>query len=85
MEFIPYLGPILSLIPAVIIGLGISWKIAAGMVILYVCIQQTENNFLVPYIMSRSLDLSPFFVFIVMIIGGALGGILGIILAIPMA
>lgn len=85
MEFIPYIGPLLALIPAVIIGLGISWKVAAAITILYIVIQQIENNFLVPYIMSRSLDLSPFFVFIVMLIGGTLGGILGIILAIPLA
>lgn len=85
MEFIPYIGPLLSLVPAVIIGLGISWKVALAITILYIIIQQVENNFLVPYIMSRSLDLSPFFVFIIMLIGGTLGGILGIILAIPIA
>ncbi len=85
MEFIPYMGPIISLIPAVIIGLGISWKVALIITILYVIIQQIENNFLVPYVMSKSLDLSPFFVFIVMLIGASLGGILGIILAVPMA
>ena len=85
MEFIPYIGPLLSLVPAVIIGLGISWKVAFAITILYIIIQQVENNFLVPYIMSRSLDLSPFFVFIIMLIGGTLGWILGIILAIPIA
>ncbi len=85
MEFIPYIGPLLALIPAVIIGLGISWKVAFAITILYIIIQQVENNFLVPYIMSRSLDLSPFFVFIIMLIGGTLGWILGIILAIPIA
>lgn len=35
--------------------------------------------------MSKNLDLSPFFVFVVMLIGASLGGILGIILAIPIA
>ena len=85
MEFIPYVGPILALIPALIIGLGISWKVALAISILYLIIQQVENNILVPYVMSRSLDLSPFLVFIVMIIGASLGGILGIILAVPFA
>ena len=47
--------------------------------------QQIENNILVPYIMSRSLDLSPLIVFIVMIAGFLLGGILGIIFAVPVA
>lgn len=85
MEFIPYIGPILALIPALIIGLGISWKAALTITILYIIIQQVENNILVPYVMSRSLDLSPFLVFVVMIAGATLGGILGIILAVPVA
>jgi predicted PurR-regulated permease PerM len=83
MEFIPYIGPILALVPALIIGLGISWQVALAITILYIIIQQTENNILVPYVMSRSLDLSPFLVFVVMLVGATLGGILGIILAVP--
>ena len=85
MEFIPYIGPILALVPALIIGLGISWQVALAITILYLIIQQIENNILVPYVMSRSLDISPFLVFIVMIAGATLGGILGIILAVPIA
>lgn len=72
MEFIPYVGPIIALIPALIIGLGISWKAALIITILYIVIQQVENNFLVPYVMSRSLDISPFLVFVVMLIGASL-------------
>ena len=67
MEFIPYIGPMIALIPALIIGLGISWKAAIIITILYIIIQQVENNFLVPYVMSKSLDLSPFLVFVGMI------------------
>lgn len=85
MEFIPYVGPIISFVLAVIIGLGISWKAALILGVLYLIVQQVEGNFLVPYVMSKSLDLSPFFVFIVMLIGGSLGGILGIVLAVPIA
>lgn len=72
MEFIPYIGPLLSLIPALIIGAGISWKVALAITILYLIIQQVENNLLVPFVMSRSLDLSPFLVFVVMIAGATL-------------
>lgn len=85
MEFIPYIGPIIALIPALIIGLGISWKAALAITILYIIIQQVENNILVPYVMSRSLELSSFLVFVVMIAWATLGGILGIILAVPIA
>ena len=85
MEFIPYMGPFIALVPAFIIGIGISWKAAFVITILYIIIQQIENNFLVPYVMSRSLDLSPFLVFVVMIAGATIGWILGIILAVPIA
>ncbi len=85
MEFIPYVWPLIALIPAAIIGLGISWKAAGIIVILYLIIQRIENDFLVPYVMSKALDLSPFLVFIVMLAWASLGGILGIILAIPLA
>lgn len=73
MEFVPYVGPIIALIPALIIGLGIGWEAAAILTILYLIIQQIENNFLVPYVMSKSLDLSPFLVFVMMLIGATLG------------
>lgn len=85
MEFVPYIGPILALIPALIIGLGVSWEATAAILILYIIVQQLENNVLVPYIMSRNLDISPLFVFIVMLFGATLGGILGIVLSVPIA
>lgn len=85
MEFIPYLGPILSIVPALIIALGISWKATIIIVILYVIIQQAENNILVPIIMSKNLDISPLFVFLIMLFGASLGGIMGIIVAVPIA
>lgn len=67
MEFIPYVGPLIALIPAAIIGLGISWKVAIGVIALYLIIQRIENDVLVPYVMSKALDLSPFLVFVVML------------------
>lgn len=85
MEFIPYIWPILSLIPAIIIWLWIWPEAAVSMLILYIIIQQSENNFLVPYIMSRNLDISPLFVFIVMLFATMLWWIIWIILAVPIA
>ncbi len=85
MEFVPYAGPFISFTLAVIIWLGISWKAALILGFLYLIIQQIEGNFMVPYVMSKSLNLSPFFVFIIMLVGASLGGILGVILAVPIA
>ncbi len=85
MEFIPYIWPLIALIPAAIIGLGIWWEVAIAITFLYLIIQRIENDMLVPYVMSKALDLSPLFVFIIMIAWASLWGILGIILAVPIA
>jgi predicted PurR-regulated permease PerM len=85
MEFIPYVWPLIALIPAAIIWLWISWEVALAIIILYLIIQRIENDFLVPYVMSKALDISPLLVFIVMIAWATLWGILGIILAVPVA
>lgn len=84
MEFIPYLWPILALLPALAIAAWISVKAVIVILIIYIIIQQIENNLLVPYVMSKSLDLSPFFVLVMMIIWASLFGIIWIIIAIPL-
>ncbi|MDZ7798585.1 MAG: AI-2E family transporter [Patescibacteria group bacterium] len=82
-EFIPYAGPIIGAVPAVLIALTISpWK-ALFVIILYIIIQQLENNLLVPKIMQRTTGLNPIVIIIVMLLGARLMGILGVILAIP--
>ena len=87
MEFVPYIWPILSFIPAAIVWMssGWWWDVILWVSILYIIIQQLENNVFVPLIMSKSLDLSPLFVFTMMIAGGILAGLLGMILALPLA
>lgn len=82
-ELVPMLGPVLGAIPAVFIALTISpWK-ALFVVILYLVIQQLENNLIVPKVMQRAVGLNPIIVLIVMLIGAKLAGITGVILAVP--
>jgi len=84
MEFIPYIWPLIALIPAVAIWLWISVKASIIIFILYIIIQQLENNVLVPYIMWKNLALSSFSVLIAMTIWASLFWILWIIIAIPL-
>lgn len=84
MEFVPYLWPILALIPALAIAISMWPTTFFVILILYIVIQQLENNLLVPYIMSKSLDLSPFLVLIMMTIWATLAGLVWIIVAIPL-
>lgn len=85
MEFIPYIGPFIALLPALAIAGGMGFSAVIAIFILYILIQQCENNIFVPWIMSKSLNLSPFLILFIMTIGADLFGILGILLAIPVA
>jgi len=83
LEVIPNLGPILSAIPAAIIGLSHSPLLALYNVGLYFIVQQLENNLIVPVIMRKATGLHPIITLIALIVGGKLAGILGVLLAVP--
>lgn len=85
LELLPYIGPILSAIPAIIIGFLQSPLSGLLVFILYVLIQQLENHLIVPQVMKRVLGLNPVVTIIAVLMGFKLAGILGAILAIPVA
>ncbi|MCY4436587.1 MAG: AI-2E family transporter [Chloroflexi bacterium] len=84
MEIIPIIGPFLGAIPAVLVALIISPWLALATAILYVIIQQLENNILVPKVMERAVGLHPILVMVGVLAGGVLYGILGIVIAVPL-
>jgi len=86
LEFVPYLGPILALIPALFLGFSQGGAITAFFVlILYIVIQQVENHILVPKIMQKAVGLNPVVSIVAILIGAHLSGIVGALLAIPVA
>ena len=84
MEIIPIIGPFLGAIPAILVALTISPWLALATAILYVIIQQLENNILVPKVMERAVGLHPILVMVGVLAGGVLYGILGIVIAVPL-
>jgi predicted PurR-regulated permease PerM len=84
-EMIPVVGPVLSAIPAIVVGFTVSPKTGLFVMIFFLAQQQIENHFLVPKIMSRQVGVSPVTVIIALLIGGSVLGILGAILAVPTA
>jgi predicted PurR-regulated permease PerM len=85
-ELIPILGPILGAIPALIVAAfhpeGI---VMVGKVLLvYVLIQQLENNLLVPKIQGDSVKLHPAVILVVLVVGGQVAGLVGLIVAVPL-
>ena len=82
-ELIPIFGPILAAIPAVGIAFLQSPTTALTVVALYVLIQQFESHFIHPVVVRKITGVPPILVIVSMIIGGKLGGLWGILLAIP--
>lgn len=85
LEVVPVLGPTISAVPAFLITASQSLFSGVTVIALYFVIQQLENQILVPVIMRRALGLSPIVTLAALIVGGKLGGILGIFLAIPVS
>ena len=85
LEFIPFAGPIIAAVPAILIALAVSPELALWVTLLYVAIQQFEGNLLTPLVQQYAVDL-PGAVLLFSLIGfGTLFGTLGVILAAPLA
>jgi predicted PurR-regulated permease PerM len=84
LEIIPYIGPIISVIPAVFFAFIQDPPLALAVIILYLIIQQLENHLIVPMVMSKSVGLNPILVILGVLVGGSLGGVLGAVIAIPL-
>ncbi len=84
LEIVPYIGPIISVIPAAFFAFIQDPPLALAVLILYLVVQQLENHLLVPIIMSKSVGINPVLVILGVLIGGTLGGWIGAIIAIPL-
>ena len=84
LEVVPNIGPILSSIPAIIIGFSSSYFSGFSAMALYLVVQQFENSLIVPIIMKHAVGLNPILTLIALILGGRIGGMLGVLLAIQL-
>ena len=85
LEIIPYVGPIFTGSVAIIIGLSESLSLGLYVFILFVIIQQLENHLLLPVVMRYTTALNPVVILTALLIGGKVFGIIGLILAVPVA
>jgi len=92
MNIIPYLGPIIGSVLGII--LGVTSILASGtynellpatikLLGVFLVVNFIDNNILVPYIYSKSVKSHPLEIFLVIIIGGGLAGLVGMLLAVP--
>ena len=85
LDFVPYLGPIMAGIPAVLIAFSISPDVALYVVLLFTGVQLVEGYLLQPLIESRAVDLPPALTIVMQLVFGTLFGFAGVALATPLA
>lgn len=84
LELVPNVGPSLAAVPAAIIGFAtFGWVGGLITVVVAIAIQQFENNVLVPRVMKTSAQVNPLLVLLLIMLGTAVAGVLGAILAVP--
>ena len=84
LDFIPFIGPVVAGIPAVLIAFSVNPSTALWTIGLYLLIQQIQGNILQPLIQKRSVDLPPAVLLFAVVAAGTLFGIIGVILSAPL-
>jgi hypothetical protein len=74
MEILPYIGPILAAIPAVLVGLLVSPVLGVSALIFYIIAHQAEAHIVAPQVMKHSAGLNPVALIVAILIGLELGG-----------
>ena len=84
-EAIPIVGPLFGAIPAVLVAATVSPELAVIVAIVYLVLQFLEGAVLVPMVMRSTVGISPLLIFVSLLVGGAVGGLVGAFLAVPIA
>ena len=84
-EIVPFVGPIVAGALATVLALSQSPILAIWTLIFIIAAQQLENHILVPLLIKKLVGLNPVVVILAILIGAKLGGILGVLLAVPLA
>lgn len=84
-DIVPYVGPLMGLVPAFVFAFIESPIKALWIFVLYLFIQWIENNIVGPKILSEETGFHPIVVLFLLIVGGSLFGFLGMILSVPIA
>jgi predicted PurR-regulated permease PerM len=86
-EIIPVIGPVVGAVPGVLLALfhPEGWVMVLKVLIVYVGVQQLENNLLVPKIQGDSVKLHPAIIMVSLVVGSQVAGFIGLVAAVPLA
>lgn len=82
-ELVPIVGPLIGAVPAIIVAMSQNPILGLWVAGLYLIIQQTENHFIVPRVMSKAAGLNPVIVIVALLVGAKIAGLVGVILSVP--
>ena len=84
LEFIPFIGPIIAAVPAILLALAHSPEAALWTALLYLIVQQLEGNVVEPLVQQRAVTIPPALLLFALVASGLLFGIVGILLGAPL-
>lgn len=84
LDFIPFVGPVLAAIPAVLLALALDPASALWVVGLYLLVQQIEGNVISPILQKRAVELPPALLLFALVASGLMFGVVGILFAEPL-
>jgi predicted PurR-regulated permease PerM len=85
LEFVPIIGPVLAAIPALLLASSQDWQTVGWTLVVFIVVQQTENNILMPLLVGRAAGVAPAVGLFAVVAIGVLFGPLGLLLGYPLA
>jgi len=83
-EAVPFIGPIFSCLPALLLAFGQGGFTSLWVILAYLAVQTLENNIILPFIMARGMKLHPLAIIFSMLLSVAAFGVLGVLVAAPL-
>jgi predicted PurR-regulated permease PerM len=81
---VPFLGPILGVLPAIVFGSIQSPEMVLYILIVLVVVQQLEGNLVSPLVLGNRLDIHPLTIILLLVVAGSIYGFIGILIAVPL-
>lgn len=84
LEIIPNFGPVIAMIPGILLALTVSTKTAVIVALIYIACQTIVGNIILPLLQKKMINIPPALTLLSQLIMGTLAGLMGIILAVPL-
>lgn len=84
LNLIPFIGPIIGMIPSFIMAFTLSWGMVVSVGVLFAVVKIADNNLLSPLFLGKRMDLHPITVVLLLLVSGEAAGILGMLVSIPL-